>query len=1294
MAGADQKIRKPRRLTWRRVLGALALLVALALGCIAYLAAHLETPWLRARVRAAVRERLHVDIDYQRAHLGYNGFEMSGLALASMPVDRDLAPELLAIDRLTLTWHPSDLLPNHLHHLELDVAGVALHVVVDAAGVTSLERLLAALPPTPPKPPTPLSQLFAALHTAPPLRLDDLRIAGVRARVTRRLADGQKQRAYLGEIQLVGSAQTGADPQAALHVTGTHLQLELTALAVNPQLAPLLDLLPWLAPLRTGTGVLPLDLALELQLAADRLTVQSHLDAGAQQLLRLDVALDPQPDARELLVTVNHFDGLDWLALHADVRVGDALDRADVALDLAADVPALPLPGVNWRGGKLVVTGKGLHLALDPSATSVELLEVAFDTAGVTAGHAHVGAVHARAGLRVEPGVALGGDVSVTAAEINVHDAAGDVTATQAEFAVRLWNLDANGLYLTAASDLDLRARTADGRTALGGKVVSSLAFSAGDLAALRAQDWSVVRFLQGNVALTNGDAMHDGEALTWAGLRANIQLPGLVREAPLAYRLPDEASAALQLDGLRDGTGALLLEQASAAVSLSDAHVHLDAPLASTGTAHLQLTGPARIDGEISKLTDEVTWKLAVDIGFGLVDRLPQLAALRKRVDWHALQVRGHSTGHATDLTGLPHVTQDTVLHVANLTLPRRAAVRQLDLVAKSAGQGLRQVADLTLDADIARLGPVRPGGKLTATGHLDLDPETRRVALQLVAKGAKGLNASFDAQGHAQGADLAFAAVATVRNFAAFLRGLPAADRGALCLLDPDFAGKLDAKGVLTGGAAVFAHKRPPALDGQLAATLAVSALACKRPQGMANVLELDVALDATRHQGATEVDVRVTVPDLAAAAGRQALGLEDLQQHVHAELRLDGTIHLAADGQLARLSVDALAGLPLRDLTWQVRGWTGPEGARLEQFLLTNPATGTRLELHGGLDRAALRPPKVSDADVNGAVPADLPTGDGTETSEPVPGRLGLTIIGALRQDLGALTQDNAHIAARGVVNVPIRLESGDLVVFHTEARVHFDHVDFGLIKPGFQMLDIYGDIPIVEAFTLAPQFQLLGGGEDDAYSRWRYAEHQPFLRRSDFLSIAKIRYDGDELGPIAGNAGVDRDVFRMDQLEATLLHGQLTGQCMVLLSGDDTHVQLRGSATGLQVAGSDARFDANAALDFLPARRALDGRAEILHIGREHLEALLNLGDPYGEDTQSNRLRMVLKLGHPQRVRMRFSHGFMDVGVELGGLTGAVQVDELRGIALGPVFQRWLDPLLEPLRALRVREVPKP
>ena len=1293
MQPAVHKTPKPRRVTWRRVVvGLLVLLTLLAAG-LAHTAAHLEAPWLRQRVRSAVRDALHIDVDYQRARLGYNGIELRGLSLASPPPDRDLAPELLHVDRLTLCWNLADLLPHRLRHVEIDIAGVALNVVLDRQGVSSLERLLAALPPTPQKPPTPLSQLFGALHTAPLVRVDVLHIGGVRARVARREAQSGVQHVYLGELTLDGAGQTGPDAGVTLRLAGAHLQLETTGLAPDAALAPALDLLPWLAPLRSGTGVLPLTWVADVQLAADRLTLATRLEAGAQSLLHLELAAEPRLQTRELWVSLTHLDLLDWLALQAEVRVDDARSRADVDLTLAVDVPPAALPAIDFRGAKLALAGRGLHLTRDPSALALAGLRLELETPGATLARAHVGSVHLLVNASLAGGADLAGDASLTVARATAQEAAGDVTATDAGFTAQ-WRVAPGGVTLSAEGKLDLRARTADGEETLRATVRTRLAAGAADLASLLRERLAALRFLSAEVALQRGALVAHGERLAWDELGVAVALPPLARETPTVYRMAAAGSVQVSAAHVLDNAGEPLVDLASATATLTDARIDLETPLRSTGTVHLQLTGLADASGEIAKQVDEVSWNLVFELGFSLVDRIAPLAALRTLVDWRILHVTGHSKGHATQLSGLPVVTQDSVFSMTNLKLPRRAEVHRLDVSLRSEGQGLRQVADFALNADIARIGPLRPGGKLTATGHLDHNPATRRVAMKLEAKGPRGLDALLDLQGRAEGGNLAYTVLATARNVAAFLRGLSAADRGALCLLDPDLAAKLDAKGSLTGGAQVFDQKRPAGLDGHHAVSLAVASVACKRPQGTVSLTELDLALDATLHKGAGQADVRISLPDLDAAAGKHALQLEELEQHVAAELRIDGTVHLAADGKLGRLTQDALPTVPVRDLTWLVRGWSGPEGARLERFELVNPPTGTRLELHGGLDRAALRPPKVTDADVNGLVPATLPTTAATDTTEPVPGRLGLNVMGALRQDLAALAHDNAQVTARGVVTVPIRLESGDLVVFHTEARVHFDHVDFGLPKAGLLIQDVHGDMPIVETFTLVPQFQLLGGGEDDAYARWRFSEHQPFLRRSDFLSIAKIRYADTELGPIAGNAGIDRDVFRMDQLEATLLHGQVTGQCMVLLNGEDTHVQLRGNATGLQVAGSDERFDANAALDFLPARRALDGRAEILNIGRKHLEALLNLWDPYGEDAQSNRLRTFLRLGHPQRVRMRFQHGFMDVGVELGGLSGVVQIDELRGIALGPVFQRWLDPLLEPLRALRVQEAPKP
>jgi translocation and assembly module TamB len=57
-----------------------------------------------------------------------------------------------------------------------------------------------------------------------------------------------------------------------------------------------------------------------------------------------------------------------------------------------------------------------------------------------------------------------------------------------------------------------------------------------------------------------------------------------------------------------------------------------------------------------------------------------------------------------------------------------------------------------------------------------------------------------------------------------------------------------------------------------------------------------------------------------------------------------------------------------------------------------------------------------------------------------------------------------------------------------------------------------------------------------------------------------------------------------------------------------------------------------------------------------------------------------VRLGLKIGYPKRVRLHFAHGFASLAVELGGLAGAVRIDEIKGIPIGPAMARFLAPVL--------------
>jgi hypothetical protein len=162
-----------------------------------------------------------------------------------------------------------------------------------------------------------------------------------------------------------------------------------------------------------------------------------------------------------------------------------------------------------------------------------------------------------------------------------------------------------------------------------------------------------------------------------------------------------------------------------------------------------------------------------------------------------------------------------------------------------------------------------------------------------------------------------------------------------------------------------------------------------------------------------------------------------------------------------------------------------------------------------------------------------------------------------------------------------------------------------------------------------------------------------------------------------------------VIALDQLELAALDGKITGQCVAELRGLDTRLMFRGKLTGLRApapgakgAGAREPFDANLALALTPYRYALEGRTEIVRIGRDHLRALLDLWDPFHADVAANRVRMALLAGYPKQVRLAFESGFASLAIELGGVAGVVRIDELRGLPIGPALAYWLAPLLEP------------
>ena len=1271
----------PRRRRWlRRVLLTLALLLVVSLGALAWVGTHLETPWLRAQIRQQVAHTLHVDIDYGAASVGVRGIDLRDFRVASMLPDQDLAPDLLRVGHVKVHWRIRDLVRGGIRLHELAVDDVTLNVVRDAAGVTSLERLLAALPPSPPEPTTPWSQLLRKLQHAPVVAVPELHVRGVRLAVWQR-QDGPPARWTLGDLGLDAHVQTGlAWPTLEATVTGQPLILTQDHAMLPAEVTPLVAQVPVLAALTThGSVEMTLKTVLTL-VKPDELALTTTLATPQAPLVTLDLGLVARQSGVDVRVRQLALGTV--ATLQMDVAVPDAGVGPTLATvrtwTAGLDLAALTVAGTDVRG--LSAHLRGQQLVVPRAGGQPTIADMTADLALATLHHP-MATVH---GLKLTmhaqaPADRPSAQTTLHVDGLNVADLAHAATVTGLDAQTSVV-ADAQGVTLTVAGDVALAL--ADAVTAE--TVHAGVQVEAAPWQTWLDAPWTAVRTLQAQLTVGVLRATQQAQTVTAHGIEAGVTLPPVTRDpatgvVDVVHPIDAHMSA--------DRVEAPGVDVRHAAATARVDHVHVDPVEPRTALAHAVLDaklGATTAHAEIHKRADALEWRAHWTLPNlrELTAMLPVPPPLRRQVNWATLTIDGHSAGQVTHLTAQTEVHADTQLALHQLAWQdgaRKVAMAGLTLSVQNRGHGLTQQATLAVDMDGLHVGRVRQA-LLQLAGKLDVDPDARHADGQWTLQGAYGLHT----QGHLNvqhtGTAWHYAVDMDARGLAGLLRGWPLAERQALCLGEAGLAVTLTARGQLAW---------PGPLGGRHHVVLGLERVACRVPQGSVEWNRLDLTLDAEGQAHAWRADVTVALPVLDLAGGGHVAHVEGLTQHLIGQLAADGAMRLTLDARLKRMTQDAVAGWTARDVTLEVAGWADAEAMRVEKFVLDNPGSGTHLDLAGGLDRTALHPPRVTDADLAGEAAAATTT-TALDGAEPVPGHQGLELAGTLRQDLGAWAKGNDKVTASGVVSLPFRVESGDLVLYRATARMHLEHVSVGLPALGLAVTDIHGDLPTAESFRMQPTFALLGGGEDNAYTRWRFADHQPFLRRDDFLTIGHIQFHDTILGPVAGNAGLDRDVFRLEQLEAALLGGKLTGQCIVRLRGADTWVLVRGTATGLRVSGSDEELDANAALEWLPVRASLDGRAELLHVGRRHLEALLDLWDPYGEDAQSNRLRSVLRLGHPEHVRMRFEHGFMDIAVALGGLGSAVQIDELRGIALGPLFQRWVDPLVAPWRSALGKE----
>ena len=1215
---------RPVRRRWLRglaVAAAAALVLLLLAGAgLLVLLRHLEVAPVRGRVRALSEERLGVAADYDALSVTpWSGLRLEGLRVPSPPPFDAHAPTLLSVGSVELRWRPSSVWSGRLDLPELVVTDVALTLVEDAAGGSSLSALFDHLPREPPEEETPARPLSAALDLGAlprPISVGSLRLEGT-ALTLIRISEGHEVR----RLEASGLSLGGA---AELAPTGGRAALTLRH---GPGDAGLRVALTESG--RTREVVAQLEAALEVN-APGSVGLRLVLDPIRQSL---DPRLEPVRQAARLEASAA-FDreaGRTTVEV-ATLRLLDDAVRVEGAVELpdAAGGPLLP------RVRQLAV-----HVRVDPVA------EALAELAGVTLKDGGLDASLADAELTSTGEIRVGGDIRV-----------------EAHLAELAWRPPRGGPHLAVTDGrLDVEA---------GGVQVAPTA-------PREAKGRVSVRLSAGALEVGSSAFLVDA-----GGLRVGLS-GELTGAPPYAAELSAEASR-LKLVGqgartLVDGLPVRLVVHATQVAP------DLAVPAASRGQVRAEAgLGPISLKAEVAKQATTATFSVEAEARSlaPVAALVPPETGRTLRVPWARISGKLTTRGRVAhlDRPAALELEHQTTLSLARLALTRpgldvRAAA--LELEAASKGTARVHAGTLALAVQSPRINGFSSDARHTLQAKADVDLRRHRVALDLRTGARSGpdaalaLKADFAAGTGLLTHDLSLS-LARLKALAPLLPATVAeAHRIDWAKLSVALTSKGVAGGVLrvVGGGALPSLADDPlsALDGSEALTLEVRGLDYAADALAVAADEARLSLSAEASQGALSATLDAALPRLAVQAGARKVEADGLTQHL--ELSADrlprpGRLGVALRTEVRRAVQDALPGYEVGGLV--VEGAARVHdlaSVRLDRLTLVNEAGGTRLELQGVVE-----------------VGARAGT-EGAEAADRVPGQQAVSCEGSLDQRLDALNGLSEAFSASGRLRMPIRVESGDGRRFRVRAMLEPERVDLALPDQGVSVRGLDGRVAVEQEVELDADgnVALVPGARRNAYAWSRFQDVQPFLGTDSYMAAQEIVIRGVRLGPMAGNLGVDRNLVGIDQLQLGLLGGTVTGQLLVDLTEGDRTVLFRGNVTGLRPTQGEDVLDANAALTLQPDRLVVDGRMQVVRIGRRHLLDLLDLLDPYREDVNMNRARKALMVGYPKSVTLRFDHGFLSLKLELGGLASLVELEEVRGVPLGPLLERFVGPVLD-------------
>jgi translocation and assembly module TamB len=1227
----------------RRIIGAVFGLLAGVLGAALVLAASLDRPWVKRRVQALVLETGRVEIDYGAVRFdGLSGVQIDDVVVRSPPDLRAFAAELVRVGRLRVRGSPFAFFGKGPAIREVDVEHVKLMVVVDENGRTTFDAILPESEPTlPSRLPAKLLGVGSIVRH---VRVDDIVIGLVRTE-RNKVVERDTVRGLALDVDAepnAGVARLGV----ALGKPDAPLNLAFERHREGAGVGGATARASMVVEIRRSDARAALDIRVVRQDFVPDLTVDRLVHAD------VEAKFDPSADRTEIaLAGIEVGDGV--ANAKASVTLPDrgqpVVHHASGDADLARLLRLLP-PGL----APLRLKRGELHYRIDdlafdrPNATPTVSLDGELTDADVALADGAIAIGSARLSLQASP---KGADLDVRGT-VSFDALRGNMGPTRLKgdgISLKLEGQRKDDGKITALAELGFAVLETTGRRTV---TVDKgrLALKATDLVVDRAKPLAS----RGEISIEGDAASLKGD---WAvsALASKPRFRARARFSEQGQIALDADLAAARLRVARPGNAVLADTPLRVTLGLTDISADLEHPAKSQGVAHVALeAGALRASVDATKRENAVEYGVAVDA--------PQLGVLApflpakpgQKVAWDKMALVLKSKGRLERVTlREPKIRQHTELRVTGVDLGAIGA-HQIAIDCESNGTAARHELHADVRVEGLTIGDAALGDdKLTLSASFDRSKPSLLVELGNEGVSKIGLTAnvsfdrakravSYDVAGQLSGLaplapllakDVRFAGLAVseseihVASRGNIVGVVSDVDENGTVQLAPDPSRTAGGKGDLEIGATHLRWSAGDRAFSSPAATLRTSFVG----EGERRTIESDLVTDGF---------------DLA--FGRLWLKVSGFSDHTSATLTGSfgtGTVELSQKASIRTAKQNFARMYPVGDVTANIRASRTADGAiKISEMSIENRAGGTSLAVTGGIDLTGGQP-RIS-----------------MRTN--------------LKQDLARASSRKETFVGRGRASLDLTVQSPDMRLFHTRALIHLDDAQIHVPASHIALDAVDGELPVTADVTFGRDgVEFVRSIQVNPYATLRFTDQHPLLSRQSFLSIGSLTTPFMSIAPFAANIAVEQNIVSLSQLEMGVRGGRITGNGLFEWKGAKSKLHADVRATGVQSSHGEP-FDGNAALVLDFGDRSIEGRADIVRIGRRHLIDILDLQDPQRADASMNRIRTALALGYPKRVNIAFNHGFASAGVSFGGLAQLVSVGEVRGIPIGPLMERSL------------------